>query len=234
MARQYGFSITTPVQRLSEEQLKIASLRRQGRAHQVRYTPKSGRVHEYKMTYEGVIPNLERRFKETDSDYIRSDIERYMAQRPCPTCDGARLKPEAAVTVVGRPSKATASRSPRRSLSSTRWRRVGRLSRFAAATNGAVRRRSRTAGLGERQIPAFTRSRRQDRQPADRWAAERTETLTDREFTIARQILKEIRARLGFLVDVGLDYLTSRSTPPARSPAARPSGSGWRRRSAPA
>ena len=64
---------------------------------------RGGRVHEYKIEYEGVIPNLERRFKETESDYIRADIERYMAKRPCPACKGARLKPEAlSVTVIGR------------------------------------------------------------------------------------------------------------------------------------
>ena len=64
---------------------------------------RGGRVHEYKVEYEGVIPNLERRYKETESDFIREDIERYMAKRPCPACKGSRLKPEAlSVTIAGR------------------------------------------------------------------------------------------------------------------------------------
>src|SRR5919204_1339628 len=104
VAEHYGFSSRAPVRELSPAELKLVLYGSKGERIKMRYKPKSGRVHEYRMTYEGVIPNLERRYKETDSDYIRSDIERYMASRPCPTCGGARLKPESrAVTIVGRP-----------------------------------------------------------------------------------------------------------------------------------
>jgi excinuclease ABC subunit A len=145
---------------------------------------RGGRVHEYKVEYEGVISNLERRFKETESDYIRQDIERYMAKRPCPACKGARLKPEAlSVTVIGRSIDEV-----------THYSIVNALAFFSA--------------LEDRLPFVEPRPSKNGRVRAARFGDERDLTLTDREFTIARQILKEIRARLGFLVDVGLDYLT--------------------------
>jgi excinuclease ABC subunit A len=108
--------------------------------------------------FEGVIPNLERRYRESDSDFIRSEIERYMANRPCPTCRGARLKPESlAVTLLDRS--------------------------IIEATRFSVRE-------------------------ALAWFSEVERRFSERQLTIARQILKEIKARLGFLLDVGLDYLT--------------------------
>ena len=62
-----------------------------------------GHRREYEMAYEGVIPNLERRYKETDSDYMRMEIERYMSSKPCTVCNGQRLKPESlAVTITGK------------------------------------------------------------------------------------------------------------------------------------
>ena len=67
----------------------------------VKYENQFGQWREYETTYEGVIPNQLRRFKETDSDYIRQEIEQFMTSRPCPVCKGQRLKPEAlAVTIA--------------------------------------------------------------------------------------------------------------------------------------
>src|SRR5688500_6730334 len=69
----------------------------------VAYESRSGRSHRYDISWEGVVPNLERRYKETDSEWVRSDIERYMVAVPCPECGGARLKREMrAVDVDGR------------------------------------------------------------------------------------------------------------------------------------
>src|SRR5215216_4905983 len=104
LAQHRGFSLSEPVAEISEANLTAILYGTKGERIPVRHVSKrGGRVHEYKIEYEGVISNLERRFKETDSDYIRQDIERYMAKRPCPTCKGARLKPEAlSVSIIGR------------------------------------------------------------------------------------------------------------------------------------
>ncbi|MBI4236726.1 MAG: excinuclease ABC subunit UvrA, partial [Chloroflexi bacterium] len=105
-AHQAGFSVETPVKRLTEEQIGwvlYGSGSGRGEELEVRHRTRRGRIIHFGTNFEGVIPNLERRYKETESDYLRQEIERYMAQRPCPTCDGKRLKPEAlAVTVDGR------------------------------------------------------------------------------------------------------------------------------------
>src|SRR5439155_6912782 len=124
----------------------------------LRYENREGRTREYDAPYEGVVNNLQRRFRESDSDYQRMEIERYMANRPCVVCQGMRLKPESLAVTVG-----------------------------------------------ERAIVQVTRM--SVREAAD-WFRQLSDGLTDREMTIARQVLKEIRSRLGFLVDVGLDYLT--------------------------
>jgi excinuclease ABC subunit A len=69
----------------------------------VRYEDRHGRVRQYYAHFEGAVPRLERRYRETESDGIRADIERYMTSNPCPACRGKRLKPESlAVTVAGK------------------------------------------------------------------------------------------------------------------------------------
>ncbi|HZO26424.1 MAG TPA: excinuclease ABC subunit UvrA [Chloroflexota bacterium] len=182
LAQYKGFSITQPISDISEANLNAVLYGTKGERIPVRHVSKrGGRIHEYKIEYEGVITNLERRFKETESDYIRQDIERYMARRPCPACKGARLKPEAlSVSVIGRSIDEV-----------THYSIVNALAFFSA--------------LEDR---VSFEDRRNGRDGKVWFKDERDLTLTDREFTIARQILKEIRARLGFLVDVGLDYLT--------------------------
>src|SRR5262245_9767621 len=123
----------------------------------VRYKHERGE-NSYVATFEGVITNLERRYRETDSEYIKTEIEKYMVQRPCPTCGGRRLRPEILQVTVDEQSI---------------WH---------------VSTMSVTDALD--------------------WAAHLPEHISERDRTIARQLLKEITARLGFLVDVGLDYLT--------------------------
>ena len=122
----------------------------------MRYVTHSGATRSFDAGYEGVINNLQRRYRETDSDWVKQEIERLMMQKPCPACNGGRLKPEyLAVTVDG-------------------------------MSIVDLCRHSVVAAL-----------RRLD-----------TLRLSEREQIIARQVLKEIRERLGFLHDVGLDYLT--------------------------
>jgi excinuclease ABC subunit A len=115
-------------------------------------------VRLWTTTYEGVIPNLERRYKETSSEYIRSEIERYMTTHPCPSCGGKRLKPESlAVTLADKSIDLVTAMSVSQALD---------------------------------------------------FFEEAPQQLSERELAIGERILKEIRERLGFMVNVGLDYLT--------------------------
>jgi excinuclease ABC subunit A len=134
------------------------------------------------VRFEGVIPNLRRRYQETSSDYVRSKIEEFMTERPCPDCKGARLRPEArAVTVAGLPIHQVVTWPVSRTLG---W--VDKLSgrQFAGTTA--------PGGAG----------------PAAVEASDSAPVLGTKDWQIARRILKEVRSRLGFMVDVGLDYLT--------------------------
>ncbi|MDY6878545.1 MAG: excinuclease ABC subunit UvrA [Chloroflexota bacterium] len=149
---------------------------------QVQYATQNGRKSEYLTHFEGIIPNLQRRYQETSSDYIRSKIEEFMTRRPCPACHGARLRPEAlAVTVTGQPISEIASWPVTRMLG---W--IDELSGFGLQRNQVFRKKP---GFLPDLVPPGS-------------------PLTEKEWLIARRILKEVRARLQFMVNVGLDYLT--------------------------
>ncbi|HMR86320.1 MAG TPA: excinuclease ABC subunit UvrA, partial [Candidatus Nanoperiomorbaceae bacterium] len=152
VAEKQGFDLRTPVRDLSED---VTQQILYGTGSQ-KYTVQLGNGRYFDTTYEGVIPNLERRWKETDSDFMRRDIERFMRERECMTCHGARLKPVVqAVTFKG--------------LSIVD-----------------------ICNLGVDDALDLFRNKIE---------------LTDQEQVIAKQIFKEIIARLGFMSDVGLDYL---------------------------
>lgn len=152
VADKYGFSLQVPTAQLRQDDLKRLLY---GTGKET-YRISLGGGRSFETTYEGVIPNLERRHKETDSDFIRHDIERFMRERPCYTCNGRRLKPEVlAITVDGQSIMDICELSISEALE------------FFDTLN-----------------------------------------LNDKELTIARQILKEVRARLTFMEDVGLSYLT--------------------------
>ncbi|MEX0337559.1 MAG: excinuclease ABC subunit UvrA, partial [Arenibacterium sp.] len=122
-----------------------------------------GRIYQVTRVFEGVIPNMERRYRETDSNWIREEFERYQNNRPCGTCEGYRLKPEALAVKI--------------------------------------------AGLHVGQVVQMS-----IREALD-WCGSVPDALTKQKNEIARAILKEIRERLGFLNNVGLEYLTlSRSS----------------------
>jgi len=160
VARRMKFSLSTPVKDLPAK-ARDAILHGIDGPLKLSYENRSGVRRSYEVEWEGVIPWLERQHRETTSEYIRQDIERYMSERPCPVCKGARLRPETlAVTIQGR------------SIVDVTRLTVSEALDWAAALE-------------------------RDRGP-----------LNARDRKIARQVLKEIRARLGFLVDVGLDYLT--------------------------
>ena len=160
LARRRGFSLDIPVRSLTKEHLELVLYGEGGEL--VNSRNRFGRVRHYFTGYEGIIPRLERLYRDTESDNSRTSLERYMVTRECPVCGGRRLKPESlAVTIGGRNIIEVSSISVSQAL---KW--VTALSE------------------GEQSI------------------------LSRREQIIARQIIKEIRARLGFLEDVGLDYLT--------------------------
>ena len=157
-ARRYGLSLNTPVKNLTEGQLELILYGEHREAH--RYRNRFGQVREYYDGLEGVIPRLERLYRDTESETSRAYIERYMVSRLCPVCEGKRLKPESlAVTVGGKNIVEVSAMSV-----------VQELEWVDAVGNGGI--------------------------------------LTEREQMIAREILKEIKARLSFLKDVGLEYIT--------------------------
>jgi excinuclease ABC subunit A len=156
ICKKHGWSYDAPVRDLPKEAIDYLLYAAKDEKVLVRYRHERGE-NTYKATFEGVVTNLERRYRETDSEYIKTELEKYMVTRACPVCQGRRLKPEIlAVTVDDR-------------------------------------------NIWEISVMSITE--------ALAWVADLPKRLTDRERTIAYQLLKEINARLGFLVDVGLDYL---------------------------
>ncbi len=165
VSERYHIPLMQPVSKMSPEHVSLLLYGNNGERISVKHLSSKGRTKSYDVTFEGVIPHLKRRHASTSSEFLREEMERYMAARPCPTCDGARLKPEILSVLVEGRSIVDLTSEPIRLLRD--W--------FVALS-------------GEAEGPASA--------------------LTEREQLIARQILKEIRERLGFLVDVGLDYLT--------------------------
>ncbi len=157
VARRYGFSLHTPLKELSEQQLRVLLYGEGGEVY--RYRNRFGRVREYYDGFEGVIPRMERLYRDTESENSRADIERYMVSRPCPVCQGKRLKPESLAVTIG--------------------------------------------GKNIMDVSALSVTE------ALEWVDEiSSRVLNNRERMIAEQILKEIKSRLGFLKDVGLEYLS--------------------------
>ena len=102
VARAHRFSTRTPVGKLSKRHLDVILYGTGGKPVRMSHRTKKGKTYEWSTSFEGVVNNLARRHRETQSSYMRSEIERYMASRPCQSCAGQRLKPEAlAVRVCG-------------------------------------------------------------------------------------------------------------------------------------
>jgi excinuclease ABC subunit A len=155
VAEAHGFDTRTPWRKLPKRARDV-TLYGAGEEVFVRYKNRYGRTRSYWTTYEGVIPVVDRRYQETDSDSQRDKLEQFMREIPCRECGGARLKPETLAVTVGGIN-------------------------IAHLTDRSIRDALRFFDVVE---------------------------LTEREQMIAERLVREIRARLGFLVDVGLDYLT--------------------------
>nr|WP_178132431.1 MULTISPECIES: excinuclease ABC subunit UvrA [unclassified Pseudomonas] len=156
LAAHFGFSLEVPFQELSPEHQKFI-LGGSGRENvEFRYLNDRGDIVKRAHPFEGILPNLERRYRETESMTVREELAKFLSTQPCPDCHGTRLRREARHVWVGDKTLPAVTAMP-----------VGEASEYAA-------------GL----------------------------TLTGRRGEIAAKILKEIRERLQFLVNVGLDYLT--------------------------
>ncbi|WP_125154009.1 excinuclease ABC subunit UvrA [Clostridium rectalis] len=154
LSKQFHFDLSSPVENLDKDIVKILLYGLNGEKIKVKYEKDNG-VMEFNHAFEGIINSLRRRYFETNSDYIKDDIERYMSNNSCPKCKGARLKEEAlAVTVGGK-------------------------SIFDFCT------------LSIKDELKFLNEL----------------ILSEKDSIISNQILKEIKSRLNFLIDVGLDYL---------------------------
>ncbi|RDV84198.1 excinuclease ABC subunit UvrA [Ammonifex thiophilus] len=156
LARHYGIPLDIPYEQLDPDHQQIILYGTGGERVRFVHYDLYGRRREYVASFEGVIPYLMRRYRETASDQVRAEIEKFMRPRPCQACKGARLRPEALAVKVG----------------------------------------------GKNIYEVTTLSVREALEFFHRLE------LDERESIIASRVLKELTARLGFLMDVGLDYLT--------------------------
>jgi len=205
LANEYNFSLNTHWRDLTEEQRQKVLY---GTPEQltIRYTPQHGRIRTYTVNFEGVITNLDRRYKQTDSEGVREEIENYMSARVCPECHGARLKPEALGVTVGGRNIVQVTR-----LSIVLAQRFfqeleNTVSPFVS--QGAINLAPTGNGNGKKKNGNGAPGVPDPLTPIDPDGRLVSVPLTEREHFIARQIFKEIRSRLQFLVDVGLDYLS--------------------------
>jgi len=156
VCKHYGIDMDIPVKDIPESLFDKVLYGSKGEKIFFHYENDFGQIRENYIEFEGVIHNVERRFKETSSDYIREQMEKYMAQQPCPTCKGNRLKKESLAVLIS-------------------GKHVGEITSLSIE---------------------------------DAYQLIEQLSLTEKEMKIANLILREIKERLGFLKNVGLDYLT--------------------------
>jgi excinuclease ABC subunit A len=161
LCHEFDIDMDAPVKSLEPEKLDLVLYGTQGKEITVRFQGQNDRRSTVKMAFEGVVHNLERRVRETSSEYIRMKIQEYMSDKPCPTCKGMRLRPESMAVTV----------DDRNIIDVTSWP-VARTLEWVRYLYG-------------------------ENTPLNR-----------RDLLIAERVFKEIDSRLGFLVNVGLEYLT--------------------------
>ncbi len=219
VAKECGFSTTKPIGQLDERALDIILY---GFGDDRKF-----RVGQFMARYEGVVPNLLRRYKETKSDYIRNEIERYMVKEPCKVCAGTRLKKEVLTVVIDDKSIWDVSsmsvdalldwirrlqgeedsefERAKRDPADSKTRDEGHQGLGLSKARGGSQTELRTCHAGasadESAVPKASRG-------LNEVARADGSVLSESEQTIAKPILKEIVNRLNFLMDVGLSYLT--------------------------
>ena len=156
VANHFGIAMDVPVSELPDDQLEKILHGTKDEKIRFRYTNEFGGTRDSEINFEGVLSNVARRYRDTSSDYVRDQMEKYMAQRPCPSCDGYRLKEETLAVKVNDVH-------------------IGKVTELSITD-------------------------------ADRFFKELQ--LSEKDEQIAELILREIAERLGFLINVGLDYLT--------------------------
>ena len=161
-ADHFSIPIDIPYQKLNQAQKHVLLYGSGQEDINVKYINRDGHKRTYSTKFEGVIPNLERRYRESTSDYVRNKLEDFMVNQPCRTCDGTRLQPVARAVDIGGKTIFATTQEP-----------VIKIIEWVDQLND------------------------QKRTP-----------LSERELLIASSILKEVRARLEFMINVGLDYLT--------------------------
>ncbi len=154
-SKHFGFNTNSPVSQLDDNVMELLLYGSKGEKFKMKYDREYGKG-EANIAFEGVINNLNRRYRQTKSDYMRYEIEKYMSSVLCPTCNGARLKKESLSVLIGG---------------------------FTI---------SELCSLPVHKIKEFFQNLK----------------LTEKQQIISKQVIKEINGRLGFLMDVGLDYLT--------------------------
>jgi excinuclease ABC subunit A len=195
MAEHYNIPLDAPVCELNDAQIELILYGTGEERIKIDYTGRDGRRAQWETSFEGIIPNLQRRYKETTSDYMRSRIESYMAYRDCPACGGKRLRKEALAVMVGGKNVVEVTGLP--VVKALAWVEALRGNGNGRKAQGAGRKAQ--DARGKTQDAPSVNGQDQEIRPG---------ALTQRQLTIAHQILKEIRARLQFMVNVGLDYLT--------------------------
>lgn len=156
VADHYKFDLTVPFEELSQQAQDIVLKGSKGKSLTFKYINDRGDVMERKHPFEGIIPNMERRYRETESNAVREELSKYLSHQPCPSCGGSRLRLEA-----------------------------------------------RNVFINEINLPAVA-----EKSIAESFKFFTELALTGQRATIAEKILKEIQDRLGFLVNVGLNYLS--------------------------
>src|SRR5690606_22938298 len=183
IAKKEGFSLTVPLKQLSKKHLDVILHGTGEERYKVKWGASSGHSNTWHARYEGVIKSIKRRYEQTESEHVRRDLETYMDDKPCGTCQGFRLKPETlAVTIRGVNIVDVCNLS------------IGRAHAWMQALQEGK------AWDDEVDSSLYQFYKFPKIKPAE-------DDLSEQERAIAKQVFKEILGRLTFLVSVGLNYL---------------------------